>query len=408
MVRSDGKDCAGNIMRDPIRVLHIFAPNYKHRFGGPIFDWKYAFSKWNNPEVQHFVFDPDNQRISDALEAFDFQISKQQFIPSRWERIRWVFTLQQLVNNHNKYDLIHFHVLWWAGLLMALQAERKGIPTLYQSVLLNEDTPSGIVTERLGKLKIWCLKKFTVIVPISETLTEDYLKFGFRSAQVHTLMNSVDTDLFHPVESEAKKRELRSKYALSEGVKILLFVGSVIERKGVDILIDAFIKAQSTYEDLRLVIVGASNKNENPSINEGFIHHLKTTLDVAGLRDKVIFMGLVQDHEQLTEIYQASDIFVFPSRNEGLGNVVLEAMACGLPVIVSRLPVLIKVIQDRENGYCIPLNDAEALRNALIDLIHNPQLADKISQAARIYALTNHGFTEWQSQLGIIYKGLIE
>jgi glycosyltransferase involved in cell wall biosynthesis len=395
-------------MTESIRVLHIFVANYKHRFGGPLFDWKYAFSKWNDPDISHFVLDTESQKIIEAKEAFDFELSDDQYIMSRWEKIKWTLILLVLIRKLRKeFDLVHFHVLWWAGLLGAVYLKLLGIPTLYQSVLLYGDTPSGIAEQKFGKLKIWCLKKFSAIVPISDFLAEDYLKFGFQPTKVHTLMNSVDIEVFHPVGSDTEKKALRLLHSLPEDEKILLFVGSVIWRKGVDLMIESLIKAQREYGKLYLVIVGARYRKENPSIDEEFVNKLQSKIIENGLRKKVKFVGLIQDRDRLAEIYRASDIFIFPSRNEGLGNVVLEAMACALPVIVSRLPVLEKVIQDGENGIFVPIEDSDALKNAVVSIAQNTTLAKKIGKAAHQYVISNHRFEEWERRLSLVYRQLL-
>jgi len=395
-------------MSEPIRVLHIFAPNYKYRFGGQNVYWKSVFSRWNDSKTIHRVLDTEKNMILEAREAFDFEYSNKQKMISKWKLITWFFSLYRNLSKYQKdFDTIHVHFLWWGGLLLGLWAKQKKIPAIFESVLLDEDSPNGIAHQKLGCLKLWLLKKYSGILTISNALTVDYQNYGFPPFKIYTLMNSVDNDIFHPVRSDGEKRTYRSKYSLPEDAKILIFVGSVIWRKGVDLLIEAFIEAQSEEENLYLVLVGARNKYENPSIDEEFIRNLQTTIRERGLNDKVKFIGLIQDRDQLAEIYRASDIFVFPSRNEGLGNVVLEAMACALPVVVSRLPVLEKVIQDGENGFFVPLEDAGSLIKAIVSIAQNPILAGKIGQAARQYVVASHGFEEWQRQLQQVYRRLL-
>lgn len=392
----------------PIKVLHIFAPNYKHRFGGPIFNWKYYFSNWNNPDVEHFVLDFDTDEMKTSMEAFNFEISNAQKIPSRWERAVWFFKLLKNLDTYEeKYDILQVHVLWWATLLLGPWSRWKNIPSVYESVLLYEDTPGGIVHEHLGTLKIHCLKSYKAILAISEYLAEDYWKYDFSKNQVFQSTNCVDMELFTPLVSREEKIHLRQELDLPQNATILLFVGSVIKRKGVDILIDAFCKAVQEYPDLHLLIVGPKNKNENPSLDEGFVQHIYSIADQNSQLDKVSFMGLVQDQQQLAEIYRASDIFVFPSRNEGLPNVLLEAMACGLPVVVSQLPVLEKVIVQGENGLVIPVNDINSLKDALLRLVAEPSLARKIGKNAHHYIETNHNFLIWQAQLTNFYRSLL-
>lgn len=217
----------------PIRVLHIFAPNYKHRFGGPIFDWKFAFSRWNDVTIKHLVLDSEQGKILPAREAFNFPISSRQYIAARSERFRWIFRLLSLLIKHRReYDILHLHVPWWGGLLMGVWADLRGIPALYQSVLLNEDTPGGLLKERFGRFQVWCLRRFKAILCIADTLANDYLDHGFTTRQVFTLMNPVDTEIFNPTENETSKRMVRDDFHLEPEQKALLFVGSIIRRWG--------------------------------------------------------------------------------------------------------------------------------------------------------------------------------
>jgi glycosyltransferase involved in cell wall biosynthesis len=187
---------------------------------------------------------------------------------------------------------------------------------------------------------------------------------------------------------------------------ILLFAGSLIERKGIDILLHAFIGASSKRSDLYLLVVGPKNKNENPTLDEGFVNHLNLLVITNRLAERVSFTGLIRDRGILAEIYRAADIFVFPSRNEGLPNVVLEAMACEMPIIVSQLPGLEKVIQHKENGLYVPIGDADALQDSILMLCNSPLLTGKIRQKARCYVEKHHSFTAWQAQLAEFYKSL--
>ena len=154
-------------------------------------------------------------------------------------------------------------------------------------------------------------------------------------------------------------------------------------------------------------MIGPKSQDENPSLNQAFVDYLQILLNQSGLISKASWRGLIQDREELANLYRAADIFVFPSRNEGLGNVVLEAMACGLPVVVSRLPVLEGIIADRENGFFVPIGDTEALKNAILALAANPPLALKIGKNARNYVMSHHRFDQWQAQLVDFYKGLL-
>ena len=399
---------ASSQIKDTIRVLHIFPPSLKSRFGGQNITWKYNFTNWDDPGVVHTVLDTMTNQILDAQQAFDFKYVDTQKMSTKWERVLWIFALFWGVIRHQKeYDLLHVHVLWWGGLLIGPWAKWKNCPTIYESVLLEADIPSSIIREKFGKIKLGFLKSYKAILAISDYLAQDYLKHGFFEGQVVTLMNSVDTVLFTPAETDEEKYILRKRNKLPVRSKLLLFVGSVIERKGVDILLRALIEACRVDSDLHLLIVGAKNKNENPSLDEDFVNHLYEMLEQNEISDRVSFLGLVQDRERLAEIYRAADIFIFPSRNEGLGNVVLEAMAAGLPVVTSHLPVLERVIQNGENGIFVPIGDAPALVYSILQVSIDLDMAKKMGTAARNYVLEKHRFSAWQFDLVRIYKALL-
>jgi glycosyltransferase involved in cell wall biosynthesis len=391
-----------------IRVLHVFAPNFKNRFGGPIFNWRYYFSRWKDTDVVHCVLDYQKNQLIESKDAFSFEYSTNQEITSRSKRALWIFPLFiNLMKYKEEYDILHVHVLWWGSLLLGPWAKRNCIPALYESVLLDSDTPGGILKEKYGRFKLRLLKTYTAILAISEYLAEDYRKFGFTKQQVLTLMNCVDMELFSPLKSIEEKKILRQELDLPPDATILVFVGSVIERKGVDVLIRAFIEASSSYPDLYLLIVGPKNKNENPSMDDGFINDLYSLINKNNLAERVYFTGLIQDRRKLSELYRLADIFVFPSRNEGLPNVVLEAMASGLPVVVSHLPGLEKTIIHGENGLFVPIGDVTALSDSILMLSRDLSLAGKIGTNARGYVEKNHDFRSWQAQLVEIYSGLL-
>ena len=391
-----------------VRVLHIFSPDYKKRFGGPTFTWKYNFLKWNDPGVEHYVLDTDQQLILEANEGFRFEYPDIQENATRWERAVWIFPLfVSLIKHFGKYDVLHLHVFYWSSLLIGPWAKWKKIPVLYESVLLDEDTPGGVLKTRFGGLQVRLLKSYRAILGISEALAEDYRRHGFPVSQVFALLNSVNDKLFFPARSPEEKQNLREKMDIPPKAVVLVFVGSVIKRKGVDILVQAFIEASSEHPDLHLLIVGPKDGYEQPGLDEGFVSELRARLSQKNLAEKVLFTGLVQDGHRIGEIYRASDIFVFPSRREGLPNVVLEAMASELPVVVSQLPGIEKVIQHEQNGILIPIDDVDSLRNAIVRLSNNLPIAREMGCKAYDHIEKKHSFLAWQNQLIEIYQSLL-
>lgn len=391
-----------------IRVLHIFAPNFRQRFGGPVFNWQLYFSKWDDPSIEHLVLDTEAGKYFPAKEAFDFDLTGPQRISNRWERWTWAVRLLRGLRKYaDQYDIIHFHLIWWGSLLAANWASHRNIPTIFESVLLDSDTPGAIARERFGRIKLHYLHQFTSILTISDGIAEDYLKHGFFPTQVHMQMNTIDTDLFKPVSDTAARDEIRRGFNLPADSQILLFTGSLIHRKGVDLLIEAFIEAAQKDPNLFLWLVGPKDRSENPSMDEDFVTLLQKKIAGAGLADRVILHGMIADRKRLAEAYQAADVFVFPSRKEGLPNVVLEAMACGMPVIVSDLPGLKSVIKPEYNGVVVPIGEIEELEQAIEKLVVDRNYALKLGCHACAYIATLHGFGTWQNEMVLYFQKLV-
>jgi glycosyltransferase involved in cell wall biosynthesis len=391
-----------------IRVLHIFAPNFRQRFGGPVFNWQLYFSKWEEPSIEHLVLDTEAGQIFPAKEAFDFDVSGPQRISSRKERLTWIFRLlRNLSNYRNNYELLHFHILLWGSLLAANWASRRNIPTIYESVLLDSDTPGAIGKERFGNIKLQNLRKFKSILAISNGIADDYCFFGFSPFQVHMQMNAIDTDLFKPLADPVARDRWRNEFNLPSNALVLLFTGSLIQRKGVDLLIEAFIEVAQKIPDLFLWLVGPKDQTENPSMDETFVTSLQQKVAEAGLSDRVSFHGMIAQRHTMAEAYQAADVFVFPSRKEGLPNVVLEAMACGMPVIVSDLPGLKNVIKPNDNGIVVPIEDIQALVQQIQYIAEHPSEAQLVGERANMYIQSRHGFNAWQKKIAGYYHQLV-
>jgi glycosyltransferase involved in cell wall biosynthesis len=147
----------------------------------------------------------------------------------------------------------------------------------------------------------------------------------------------------------------------------VLYVGQLIERKGLRYLIDAYDRLKRTYADVALVLLGYG-----PLRNE-----LEETARMRGLPD-VHFLGHM-DVEQIPRAYAMADVFVLPSLEDTWGLVVNEAMACGLPVVVSeRVGGSVDLVRDGENGFLVEAGDADALAERVGVLVRQPELAERL------------------------------
>jgi len=176
------------------------------------------------------------------------------------------------------------------------------------------------------------LRAADAVIAVSECTKRDAIRFyGIPEEKITVIYEGVNPR-FRPASPETIAA-VRARYNLPE--HFILYVGTIEPRKNLTALLEAFHYLLATH-DLRLVIVGKKGW-----LYEGFFRRLREL----GLEDRVIFTGYVPD-EDLPAIYSAADLFVFPSLYEGFGLPVLEAMACGVPVICSNTSSLPEVAGD--------------------------------------------------------------
>ncbi len=169
----------------------------------------------------------------------------------------------------------------------------------------------------------------------------------------------VDVDRFSP--------DADPTFVRSDEISVL-FVGRLVEEKGVYDLVDALSGLQ---DDVHLYLIG-----------RGDVRSLRECAERAGVADSLSVVGTVP-HEQLPGYYAACDVFCLPSYYETFGLVNIEAMACGAPVLTTDISAISEYVTHGETGYLIDPGDVTSLQSALEDLISSPELRDDIGRAAR-------------------------
>ncbi|MFN3422177.1 MAG: glycosyltransferase family 4 protein [Armatimonadota bacterium] len=161
----------------------------------------------------------------------------------------------------------------------------------------------------------------------------------------------------------------------SERNSDILYAGVLTPLKGIHHLIRAFGRIASNFPEARLVVVG---REENPEYAE----ELRRDVAKLGLDSQVIFVGEVSQAE-LANYMRKATVFVLPSLSEGLGRVVIEAMATGIPVIGSRIGGIPEMVQEGQTGFLIPPGDEEALAERLRWILSHPEEARAMGKRAR-------------------------
>jgi glycosyltransferase-like protein len=220
--------------------------------------------------------------------------------------------------------------------------------------------------------------------------------FGRRSTWVG---NGVDTTRFTPAGS-ALDLELRDKYGL-DGDPILLSVGGVEERKNSVRILEAFQQILSLHPTAQLVIVGGASLLDHGNYRQQFDHHLAAN---RALERTVIRLGAVPDAE-MPSLYRLADALIFPSVKEGFGLVVLEAMACGTPVVTSRIAPFTEYLRDDDVIWCDPLSTA-SIANAMAMVVTEP-LRARLTLRGPLVARSHNWSSTAQAHLPV-YRHLTE
>lgn len=204
---------------------------------------------------------------------------------------------------------------------------------------------------------------------------------GVRGGEVTVMGGVVDIQTFHPV---ADKNPIRDKLGLPQDKVIFLFAGHIIKTKGIYELVEAFQHVVNQYPLCELYFCGYGSD----------FNALKKTVNESSMRDHIKIVGNVEP--SLMPLWmQASDVFVLPSYCEGMPNVVMEAMACGLPVVATSVGGLPQIIGGNDGVILIdPQNITVELKKAFINLVENQRLRKKMGTAAREKAKKAFGIEE--------------
>jgi len=274
------------------------------------------------------------------------------------------------------YDLIHAHY-WLSGVAALTLKARWSAPVLQMfhtlGRLKNRVARSAAELEPRVRLEeeTRIVSGADRIVAANVVERAELLRdYGAHASRIATIPCGVDTDLFRP----GDRAEARRGLGLDER-PVLLWVGRIAPIKGLDTLLDAVARLSATGQSPRLLIVGG--EADEPA--NGHEASLRRRIERLRLEDTVRFIG-PQPQSVLPAYYVAADVTVLPSYYESFGMVALEAMACGSPVIASRVGGLVTTVRDGVTGFLVPDSDVPALAERIESLIADPELRWRVGR----------------------------
>ena len=230
---------------------------------------------------------------------------------------------------------------------------------------LTEDTA---MEELMWRYTLWYYNQMDVIYVPSHAIGDELKAKGVPEDKIRFYPRGIDSRRFHP----AKRNGFyKNRYRLDDDVLKLLYVGRVSKEKNIDLLERVFRTVCENHKGVHLVIVG-----EGPDFQD-------MQRRTAGL--PVTFTGFL-DGEDLSQAYASSDIFVFPSTTDTFGNVILEAQASGLPVVVTDEGGPKENLIPGKTGFVVPADDEKGFAGVLVDLIDDRDLLASMKANARRYS----------------------
>ena len=362
-----------------MKVLHIVG--FYPEIGGPFSVVKELLLKLNQLGISVRVLSPlpsnykkENLRFIKEL-PFEVEYIKEQLprfiIPS--------FSLkfaQRIKELSKEYDLIHLSgifdfysiLVFWNKVKFIYSSHGSFMKEAY-SMIKFKKIKKDLYMKTIGK-KI--LEKAALIHLLTLEEKKHFLEFypEFKD-KIRVIPNGIDLSQF---DISLDKSDLIKKYPQLKNKKIILFLGRINWIKGLDILIPAFARLYKENKNYHLLIAGKDD-------GDGYEKKVRQWVNEYDLNDAVTFTGLLTGKDKLMAFY-GSDVFVLPSYSEGLPTAVIEAMACGVPVVVSDKVGIVEEINKYNAGIIVKTNIND-LYNSIKEVVLNPDKSKKMTLNAK-------------------------
>jgi teichuronic acid biosynthesis glycosyltransferase TuaC len=252
----------------------------------------------------------------------------------------------RLIRSGYEFDLIDAHYFYPDGVVAAMLGRSLRKPVVITARGTDINVIAGHVAPR--QMILWAADSAAAVISVSEALRQSMIRLGVDGTKIATLRNGVDLGVFRPLDRAA----IRQRMGLDG--QVLLTVGNVLESKGQAIVVEAMV----TLPQANLLIVGSGP-------DEGRVRDIAKKL---GLQDRVRFVGPVS-HASLPDYYNAADVMVLATAREGWPNVVLEALACGTPVVATNVGGVPEIITDNVAGRLLSERSPKSVAEMVSELL---------------------------------------
>ncbi len=292
------------------------------------------------------------------------------------------------VHKKNRYHIIHTH--GWATMLAGYLAGKLEGDTL----VINGEHGTLYYKSLLQRLaQRFLFNQMKINLSVSAALVKEVSKkFGVSEDIFHPILNGVDVAKFKPLPEQ--RARVRQEWGIDDSTFIIGSVGRLVTVKNYPSLLRAFKEILENVSNAKLVFAG-----DGP--NRAKLETLANDLQIA---DKVIFLGRRED---VPAVMNGYDIFVLPSFREGLSNTILEAMASGLPAVVSNVGGSPEIVLHGETGHLFEVDNTNQIAGFIVDLLQDKKALEDMSKTAREHVVKNYSLQAMVNNYQAVYEKLV-
>lgn len=336
----------------PRRVLHV--ETGRHLYGGAA-QVLYLMSGLRDEGVESILVTPPESALGEATRERGIRVRP---VPLAGEAdLRFVPRLRRVLLEESP-DLVHCHSRRGADTLGGVAAAWAGIPAVVSRRVDNPEPRWQAVPK---------YRLYRHVITISERIREEVLSSGVPREEVTCVRSAVEVERWGGPCDVARFREVAGA---EEGEPVAGVAAQLIERKGHRDLLAALPAVLERVPGLRVVLLGRGPLEEA----------LRQEAHGLGLLDRVTFAGFVPD---LYRVLPCLDLLVHPARMEGLGVVLLQASAAGVPIVAARAGGIPEAVREGVNGLLVPPSDPAALGRAMLQVLLDPALAARLREGGR-------------------------
>lgn len=306
-----------------------------------------------------------------------------------------VTKVNQIITEQGTFDVIHAHD-WLVANAAKVIKSSYDLPLVSTIHATESGRNSGIhdETQKYINDTEWMLTYESSEIIVNSNYMKGELQrlFGLPFEKINVVPNGVNLTLFNSVERDYN---FRRRFAM-DNEKIILFMGRLVNEKGVQHLISAMPKILQGYHDTKLVIAGKG----------AMIDELKAQVEALGISQKVYFAGYLSGKD-VARMYKSADISVFPSTYEPFGIVALEAMLAENPVVVSDIGGLNEIVSHRENGMKTYAGNPNSIADSILELLYDHQLCANIVKKAKAKVRNEYNWNKIAQDTHFTYQKAI-